>query len=216
MKTISSLNFRTIALLGSLAAVAGLLSGPASAGDVIEEWASVKAPPPPAIKPVTPDPKTTALLMLDFVQQGCNAKRPRCLESIPAVAKLLSAARAKTMTIIFTGFGKAQRTDILQEVAPVASEPYLVAFLNKYLGTDLEKMLKEQGIQTVITVGTAAHGAVITTASESASRGFSVIVPVDGMSAENTYAEQYTAWHLVNAPVIAPRITLTKTDMVKF
>ena len=36
------------------------------------------------------------------------------------------------------------------------------------------------------------------------------------MSFDNLYAEQYTAWHLANAPVIASKITLTKIDMMKF
>jgi hypothetical protein len=47
-------------------------------------------------------------------------------------------------------------------------------------------------------------------------RGMKVIVPVDGISAETTYAEQYVAWHLVNAPVISPAMTLTTLDSVKF
>jgi len=177
----------------------------------------VKAPPPPALKAATPDPATTALLMLDFIPLACNAKsRPRCLESIPAIKGLLSAARDKNLMIVFTGFGKAQKTDVLPDIAPTASEPFLISFLNKFLGTELDKMLRDRKIQTVITVGVAANGAVITTAAESASRGFNVIVPVDGMSAESLYAEQYTAWHLTNAPVIAPRITLTRINMVKF
>jgi hypothetical protein len=38
---------------------------PARAANIIDEWASVKMPPAPELKPVTLDPKTTALLMLD-------------------------------------------------------------------------------------------------------------------------------------------------------
>ena len=45
------------------------------------------------LKPVTVDPKTTALLMLDFMNQNCG-KRPRCLATIPAMKKLLAEARA--------------------------------------------------------------------------------------------------------------------------
>ena len=45
------------------------------AANIIDEWASVKAPPAPTLKPVTVDPKTTALLMLDFMNQNCS-KRP--------------------------------------------------------------------------------------------------------------------------------------------
>ena len=47
-------------------------AAPASAQTVIDEWSSVKAPPAPELKPVTVDPKTTALLVMDFVKQTCN------------------------------------------------------------------------------------------------------------------------------------------------
>jgi len=47
-------------------------------------------------------------------------------------------------------------------------------------------------------------------------RGFQVIVPVDGASSSTTYAEQYTAWHLTNAPTISQAVTLTRIDMIKF
>src|SRR5215472_10225192 len=40
---------------------------PARATDVIAEWATIQMPASPALKPVTVDPKSTALLMLDFM-----------------------------------------------------------------------------------------------------------------------------------------------------
>jgi len=42
-----------------------------------------------------------------------------------------------------------------------------------------------------------------------------VIVPVDGMSAENTYYEQYTTVHLATAPGVGQQVTLTMIEMVK-
>jgi nicotinamidase-related amidase len=69
---------------------------------------------------------------------------------------------------------------------------------------------------TVIVVGTAAHGAVIYTASGAAMRGMKVIVPVDGVSADTPYAEQYTAWHLANAPLVSNAVTLTTIGDIKF
>jgi len=200
-----------------LAAAVGLGASNLHAASIIDEWASVKAPPAPELKPVTVDPKTTALLMVDFVKPSCNPERGRrCIATLPAVKKLLDEARGKGMMVVYTAYGKNTKNDIVPEVAPDGSEPFVVSFLNKYLGSDLEKILKDKGIQTVITVGTFAHGAVLTTASESAERGFKVIVPVDGISFDNLYAEQYTAWHLANAPVIASKITLTSIDMMKF
>ena len=53
---------------------------PASAQTIIDEWSTVQAPKPPELKPVTIEAQGTALLVLDFVSQTCNAeRRPRCL-----------------------------------------------------------------------------------------------------------------------------------------
>ena len=43
--------------------------GPASAQNIVDEWAAVQPPKPPALKSVTLDPKTTALLVLDLVKR---------------------------------------------------------------------------------------------------------------------------------------------------
>jgi hypothetical protein len=62
----------------------------------MDEWAGVKAPPPPEVKSVTLDPKTTALLLIDIIKQTCNMqRRPRCVAMVPKVQKLLAEARAK-------------------------------------------------------------------------------------------------------------------------
>ena len=45
----------------------------------------------------------------------------------------------------------------------------------------------------------------------------SVIVPVDGMSSEDLYYEQATAWLLAKGTGgIGPKVTLTRSDMIKF
>lgn len=206
-----------LAAAGLAAAMTGGLAMPAQAADIVDEWANVKAPPVPELKTVTVDSKTTALLMLDFVPQACNAERnPRCIASLTPVKKLLDEARGHAMLVIYSGYGKFTKSDILPPVAPNDSEPFVLGILNKYLHSDLQQILKDKGIQTVIAVGTAAHGAVLTTASASAELGLNVIVPVDGVSAPETYAEQYTVWDLTHAPVIASKVTLTRIDMVKF
>ena len=73
----------TIAMLVAVA-VSCAAAVSAHAANIVDEWASVKAPAPPTLKPVTVDPKTTALLMLDFIHQICDEKRvPRCVASLP-------------------------------------------------------------------------------------------------------------------------------------
>jgi nicotinamidase-related amidase len=193
-----------------------LFQMPASAQTIVDTWDAVKAPPAPELKSVILDSKATALLLLDFNKQTCNAeRRPRCIASIPKVQELLEEARSKGFTIIYSLSAGATSTDIARELAPRKGEPVVTAGPDKFMGTDLEKILMDKGIKTVIVTGTAAHGAVLYTASGAAFRGMQVILPVDGMSAENTYAEQYTAWHLANAPRVSSKVTLTKIDLIK-
>jgi nicotinamidase-related amidase len=188
----------------------------ARAGNVIEEWANVKVPPAPELKPVTVDPKTTALLMFDFQEPNCT-RRPRCMESLPGMKKLLTEARAKGMLVVYSTAGNAARKDILKDVAPLDSEPSVHSSVDKFAGTDLEKILKDKGIGTVIINGTAAHGVVLYTGSAAAMKGMNVIVPVDGMSSEDAFYEQATAWLLAKGTGgIGPKVTLTKVDLIKF
>jgi nicotinamidase-related amidase len=193
-----------------------LFQMPASAQTIVDTWDAVKAPPAPELKSVILDSKATALLLLDFNKQTCNAeRRPRCIASIPKVQELLEEARSKGFTIIYSLSAGATSTDIARELAPRKGEPVVTAGPDKFMGTDLEKILMDKGIKTVIVTGTAAHGAVLYTASGAAFRGMQVILPVDGMSAENTYSEQYTAWHLANAPRVSSKVILTKIDLIK-
>ena len=188
-----------------------------SAQTIVDEWASVTAPAAPELKKVKVDPKTTAFLVLDLVKQTCNAeRRPRCLASLPKVQKFLAAARSHGMPVIYSLVPNAKASDIAAEVAPLGTEPMVATIANKFIRTDLDKILKEKGITTIIPVGTTAQGAVLYTASEASFLGYKVIVPVDGSSAESTYAEQLTAWTLANAPGVGQNTTLTRFDMIEW
>ena len=187
---------------------------------IIDLWSSVKAPPVPELKAVTLDPKTTALLMLDFVTHACNETlRPRCLETVPAAKKLLTAARAKKVLVVYAiGAVTPGRTiaDTLPDVAPLTGEPYVQSGPNKFLNTDLDQILKDHGIKTVIVTGTAAHGAVLHTADESVFRGYNVVVPVDTISAENLFIEQYVVHHFTLGSRVKDATTLTRVDLISF
>jgi nicotinamidase-related amidase len=198
------------ALTAPLAAAA-----PAEAQTIVDEWANVKLPAAPALKAVTIDPKTTALLMLDFMNQNCG-KRPRCLASIPAMQKLLGEARTAKALVIYSLIHNSTSADVIRDVAPKEEEPSVMSGPDKFLGTELEKLLENKGIQTVIVAGTAANGAVLFTAAGAALRGMNVIVPIDGMSALDPYAELSAAYTLANAPLISAKTTLTTIDMIKF
>jgi len=203
----------------SLFAACILLATPVAslAQTIIDEWSSVKAPPAPELKEITIDPKTTALLMLDLVKQTCNEKvRPRCPATLPAAKQLLTDARAKNVLVVY-GIVTGSIADTVADVAPNGKEPVVQSGPDKFLNTDLEKILKDNGIQTVIVAGTAANGAVLHTASEAVLRGFEAVVPVDTMSADNAYIEQYAAYHFIAARGgIAAGTTLTRVSMIKY
>ena len=189
---------------------------PLQAQTIIDEWQNVKAPPAPELSSVTVDPNTTALLVLDFIDPNCT-RRPRCLASIPAMKQLINAARAKGVTVVYSLAGQATAADILKDIAPAAGEVVIKSSVDKFSGTDLERFLKEKGIRSVIVTGTAAHGAVLYTGSAAAMKGMNVIVPVDGMSSEDLFYEQATAWLLAKGTGgIGPKVTLTKIDLLKF
>lgn len=199
----------------SLAIGLAALLLPAKAQTIVDEWAAIKAPPPPELKTVKVDPKESALLLLDFVKQNCSP-RPRCVASLPKMQGLLEKARQAGMPVVYSIVTGQAPTDVLPEVAPRAGDAFVASGPDKFMNTDLDKLLKEKGVKTVIVAGTAAEGAVLNTAAAAALRGYKVIVPVDGASSVNPYSEQYTAWHLGNSPVVSRQVTLTRIDLVGF
>ncbi len=203
-------------LVAGMTLAVSLSASTLRAASIIDNWASVKAPPAPELKPVKVDPKTTALLVLDMVNQFCGPRYTHCPEMIPTVKKLLTEARAASMAVIYTSTPQFAETDVVKDLAPTRNDLFMRSFLNKFLNTDLEKILKDKGITTIIVVGLAANGAVIDTSSQAAQKGFGIVVPVDAITATTPYAEQFSVWQLGNAPVISPKITLTKSDMIKF
>ncbi len=216
MKHLTTPSYRTAAIATVLMALAGL---PARANDITTEWATVKPPAVPELKPATVDPKTTALLILDLMKTNCGV-RPRCASTVPNVKKLLDEARAHNMMVFYTLVGGTPSPEgmVDQSLAPRAGEWVVRGGADKFIGSDLEQRLKDKGIKTVIVTGTSAQGAVVGTSNGSVQRGYKAVVPVDGMSAEDPYNEQYAAWHLYKGgpAVLTENVTLTRSDLIKF
>lgn len=206
--------FRHLMLLVALAA-AVVYAAPVSAQTIIDEWSSVKAPPAPELTSVTVDPKTTALLMLDFLKQNCGSN-PRCVATLPKAQKFLAAARAKDMTIIYSLFPGPVISDTLPDVAPKGTEPVVSSFFNKFLDTDLEKILKGKGIKTVILMGAASDGAILYTGTEAFFRHYQTIIAVDAIAGKTAYVDQFSVYQFTVAPIMAGKVILTRTDMIKF
>jgi nicotinamidase-related amidase len=207
---------RAAGLAAALAITLGWAAA-APAQTIVDEWAKAQPPAAPQLKPAAVDAKTTALLVIDFVKQSCNnERRPRCLASIPKVKDLIASAKAKGVTVIYTLYPGAKPEDFVPELAPPSGTSFVVSNANKFVGTDLEKTLKDKGMTTLILAGTAAHAAILFTAGDAAQRGFQVVMPVDGLSAETLYLEQATVAILASASTISNRVTLTRTDMISY
>jgi nicotinamidase-related amidase len=203
-----------------IAAAVTLTALPAGAGDIVQDWDSVKMPPKPEVKSVTVDPKTTALLVLDLMKGNC-LQRPRCPPIIPHVKKLIDDARAHNMMIAFnlTGSGK------VEEMADASLHPKPGEFMvvngkggDKFIGSNLEEGLKAKGIKTVIITGTSAQGAVATTSNGATGRGFKAVVPVDGTASEDAFREAYGIFHLAGGgpTALVQNVTVTRSDLITY
>ncbi len=115
------------------------------------------------------------------------------------------------MLVIYSLTSAASKNDIRREIFPTKDETIIKASVDKFHDTEFDN-----GIKTVIIVGTSANGAVLHTATGAATRGLEIIVPVDAISSTYPYEEQYSVWHLMNAPGTRRKVILTKSDMVKF
>jgi len=191
---------------------------PAKAGDIVQEWASLKAPAAPALKPVTVDPKTTALLLFDFMKENCGA-RPRCVEAVPKLKALDDKARAAKMQIVYTFPNNGEVID--EAIAPKDKSEVVdqkQGGPDKFIGSDLDQRLKAHGIKTVILCGTSAQGVGIGTGAGAVQRGYEVIYPIDCLPSESAFREAYAAWHMGGGgpPVTTKHVTATRSDMIKF
>jgi nicotinamidase-related amidase len=133
---------------------------------------------------------------------------------VPRVKKLLEFARASNMLVAYSNTGAGSPETILPDLKPLPGDHVVKASVDKFFGTDLEAYLKGKGIKQVIIAGIVAEGAVLGTSIGASLRGFKVIVPVDGTASSELYAEQYVAWHLMNAPGVRGNVTLTRIDMI--
>ncbi|NOV04210.1 cysteine hydrolase [Paenibacillus planticolens] len=179
---------------------------------IIDEWNSVSIPPAPTLHSITVDPKTSALLILDMETTICN--HHRCIDSISKINKLLTMSRDAGMLVVYSLTHMGKPSDISWQIAPLPCDPIVKSNVDKFYNTNLENILQAHCIKTVLITGYAANGAVLHTATSAAFRGYDVVVPVDGISANNPYAEQYTAWHMLNSPGTRNRATLTKTNLI--
>ena len=217
------LNMRTLFRATAAAATMIIITFAATslAADILDDWATAKAPPPIELKPVTLEGPTTALLILDMMKMNCGA-RPRCVATVPNIKKLHEAARAAGAMVWYSFVGSDGKATTADQFDPAFTakdgEWARQNGPDKFIGSNLEEKLKGRGIKTVIVCGTSFQGVGIGTGGGAAQRGYKVIIPIDCLSSEDPYMEQYAAYHLFKGgPAgVTSQVTMTRTTMIKF
>jgi len=183
--------------------------------------ASVTVPALPDPAAVSLDASTTAFLALDFTNTGC-ANLPACVATLPAVAAGITAARAAGVIVVYS----TTPTTVLPDVLQLASDPFVMGRgPDKFYNTNLDDILKQNGITAVVIAGTQTNGAVLYTAFAAAERGYTVVVAEDGVSGRGDFATPATEWLLLNSPgtsnpqntpLQAKAVTQSRTDLITY
>jgi len=173
---------------------------------------------------VTLDPKTTALLVLDYVEGICNAQ-PKCKGGmLPAMTPFMAQARKAGLVVAY-GTREQNMSKWLPEVAPAPGDIKIVnTAQDRFYNTDLDKALKAKGIKTIIMVGWKVSGSVAYTSVGATVRNYSVVIPVDTTTASTDYETTLGFYqilnqgnsNLTNEPLKPNAPTLSRTDLITF
>ena len=195
---------------------------PAAQGGKPMQTLQMPATPDPAR--VTLDPKTTALIVLDYVEDIC-AKQPTCTgQMLPAVIPFLERVR-KAGIVVAYGTREPNMTHWLKEVAPTSGDIKIASTAqDRFYNTDLDQTLKAKGIKTLILVGWKISGSVTYTSVGAMARGYTVVVPMDTTSAGSSYETTIGFYNVLNSgtanlanePLKAKAVTLSRTDLITF
>ena len=185
---------------------------------------TLQMPALPAPVPVTLNPKTTALLVFDYVEPICNSQ-PKCKGvMLPAMTPFMARVRKAGLVVAY-GTREENVSKWLPEVAP---EPGDIKIVNtaqdRFYNTDLDKDLKAKGITTTIMVGWKVSGSVAYSSVGAAIRGYTVVVPVDTTAATTDYEQLIGFYNILNQrngnmtnqPLKPNAPTLSRTDMITF
>ena len=128
---------------------------------------------------VTLKPATTALLVLDYVEDIC-ATQPKCKsQMLPAMTPFMERVRKAGLVVAY-GARSQNMAHWLKEVAPAEGDIKIVnTAQDRFYNTDLDKLLKAKGITTMIMVGWKISGSVTYTSVGAMIRDYTVVIPVD-------------------------------------
>ena len=179
--------------------------------------------------PAMPDParitlnsKTTALMVLDYVEDIC-ATQPKCKsQMLPAMTPFMERVRKAGLVVVY-GTRAQNIAHWLPQVAPAEGDIKIVnTAQDRFYNTDLDKLLKAQGITTMIMVGWKVSGSVTYTSVGAMIRDYTVVIPVDTTTASSDYETAIGFYNVLNSgnanltnePLKPKSVTLSRTDLI--
>jgi nicotinamidase-related amidase len=217
--------FRTVLVSSGL--ILAFFSGAAEAQQnarAAGNMVTLQMPAIPDPARVTLDPKTTALMVLDYVEPICNAQ-PSCKDKmLPAMIPFMERVRKAGVTVAY-GTREQNMSKWLKEIAPAPSDIKIInTAQDRFYDTDLDKALKAKGIKTLIMVGWKVSGSVTYTSVGAMVRDYTVVIPVDTTSAGSDYETTIGFYNVLNSgnanlandPLKPKATTLSRTDMITF
>jgi Isochorismatase family len=194
------------------------------ATDTTAKMVTLQMPAIPEPARVTLDPKSTALVVLDYVEDICS-RQPNCKNKmVPAVTPFMERVRKAGLTVAY-GTRAQNQTMWLKEVTPAAGDIRVNnTAQDRFYNTDLDKELKAKGIKTLIIVGWKISGSVTYTSVGAMVRDYTVVIPVDTTAAATDYETTIGFYNVLNSgnanlpnePLKPKAVTLSRTDLITF
>ena len=214
-------HLRTVFLI---TAILVAVSGAVAQAQTSKPMQTLQMPAMPAPARVTLNSKTTALIVLDFVEDICAAQ-PKCKsQMLPAVIPFMQRVRKAGLVVVY-GTRAQNMAHWLKEVAPAEGDIKIVSTAqDRFYNTDLEKLLKAKGITTLVLVGWKISGSVTYTSVGAMIRDYTVVVPVDTTAATTDYETAIGFYNVLNSgnanltnEALKPKsATLSHTDLIAF
>ena len=217
--------FRTALLTSGLAvALCGGVAQSAQTASANRPMMTLQMPATPEPARVTLNPRTTALVVLDYVEDICNSQ-PSCRgKMLPAMTPFMERVRKAGMVVAY-GTRAPNMAHWLKEVAPAPADIKIINVAqDRFYNTDLDQQLKAKGITTIIMVGWKISGSVTYTSVGAMVRDYTVVIPMDTTSAASDYETTVGFYNVLNSgnanlpnePLKKSAVTLTRTDLITF
>ena len=212
------------AQMSSLALALCVGASEAPAAQAPAKMITLQMPATPDPAPVTLDPKTTALIVLDYVEDICNSQVSCRTKMLPAMTPFMQRVRKAGLTVAY-GTRAQNQTKWLKEVAPAPGDIRITnTAQDRFYRTDLDEQLKAKRITTLIMVGWKISGSVTYTSVGAMAHDYTVVIPMDTTSAGSDYETTIGFYNVLNSgnanlpnqPLKPNAVTLTRTDLLTF